>query len=345
MNLPLIKVTLKEEVYSAKVQSFGDYGNINPFSFEWGNFVLVGHGEQTNSNCGRFVSFEGCKRVRNHNITTLDGTNYSGKVYVRKVHASCDKPTCPVCYKTGWAVREADRITQRIDGASETFGLAEHIIISIPKADYGLEYEKLRLKAIKILNSRGVFGGVLIFHGFRYRAYERIDNGIRNMRGWYWSPHFHCIGFIKGGYGRCRQCPKFYIKSVVTCAQCNGFEARTRRLFEKDGYIVKVKGERRTIMGTAWYQLNHASVKLNVTRFHVATWFGACSYRKLKITYKKRKELCPICKHELVPLRYVGNRCFIYSRSSIDYQRSEFCDFDEGGGAVWLEEVPHAKRY
>ena len=80
-------------------------------------------------------------------------------------------------------------------------------------------------------------------------------------------------------------------------------------------------------------------------RFHVATWFGVCSYRKLKVTYEKRKELCPICQSELVPLRYVGNRCFIYNRDSIEYQRSEICDFDEGGGAVWLEDETHAKRY
>ena len=156
--------------------------------------------------------------------------------------------------------------------------------------------EELRLKAVKILNSRGIIGGVLIFHGFRYRAFDVYKNSIQNMSECYWSPHFHCIGFILGGYAQCRKCPKFEAKSVITCAGCNGFEARTRRLFEKDGYIVKVKGERKTIMGTAWYQLNHASVKRNVARFHVATWFGTCSYRKLKVTIEKRKELCPICQ-------------------------------------------------
>jgi hypothetical protein len=313
-------------------------------SLEWGiydNFQLVGHGKQTNGNCGRFVSFKGCLHTELHDKTTLDGLNYKGKVYIRKVHASCDKPTCPICYKSGWAVREADRIAQRIHAASKISGVAEHIIVSVPKSDYGLDFEKVRSKAVKVLYSRGVIGGVLIFHGFRYRKFDVFRGGIRNMRGWYWSPHFHCIGFILGGYGKCRHCPKFFNASVITCAGCGGFEARTRRLFEKDGYIVKVKGERKTIMGTAWYQLNHSSVKLNVARFHVATWFGTCSYRKLKVTIEKRKELCPICQQELVPIRYFGNKCFIYSINSVDYQRSEFCDMNEGQGDVWVEKGEH----
>ena len=311
----------------------------------FGDFQLVGHGEQTNQNCGRFVSFKGCIRTELHNKTTLDGVNYRDKVFVRKVHASCDKPTCPVCFKSGWAVREADRIAQRIKKASNHFGLAEHIIASVPKSDYGLEYEKLRLKVIKILYSRGIVGGVLIFHGFRYRAHDFFRGGIRNMRGWYWGPHFHCIGFVLGGYGQCRHCSKFDSKSVFTCAGCSGFEARTRRLFDKDGYIVKVKDKRKSIMGTAWYQLNHSSVKVGVVRFHVATWFGNCSYRKLKVTIEKRKEFCPICQHELVPLRYLGNRCFIYSKDSVEYQRSEFCDMNEGQGDVWVERGEHDFGY
>lgn len=81
--------------------------------WSYGEFELVGHGKQANANCGRFVSFNGCLHTELHDKSTLDGVNYKGKVFVRKVHASCDKPTCPVCFKSGWAVREADRITQR----------------------------------------------------------------------------------------------------------------------------------------------------------------------------------------------------------------------------------------
>jgi hypothetical protein len=44
-------------------------------------------------------------------------------------------------------------------------------------------------------------------------------------------------------------------------------------------------------------QLNHASVKRGVKRFHVATWWGVCSYRKLKLKKgdRIRRNVCPIC--------------------------------------------------
>ena len=86
-------------------------------------------------------------------------------------------------------------------------------------------------------------GGCLIFHGFRYN----------NVRLWYWSPHFHVLGVIKGGC-KCRSCNH----ELGDCRSCSGFNGREMRGFEKDGYIVKVMGARKTIFGTAWYQLNHA---------------------------------------------------------------------------------------
>jgi len=36
----------------------------------------------------------------------------------------------------------------------------------------------------------------------------------------------------------------------------------------------------------------------------VATLFGNCSYRKLKVTVELRKSVCPICQHDLEKLRY-----------------------------------------
>lgn len=95
------------------------------------------------------------------------------------------------------------------------------------------------------------------------------------------------------------------------------------------------------LWGQLGYQLNHSSVKVGVSRFHIATWFGNCSYRKLKVTIEKRKEVCPICQHDLVALRYFGNRCFVYTRDSIEYQHYEFCDMNEGQGDVWGEKHGH----
>lgn len=107
---------------------------------DYGDFQLVGHGKVTNEHCGMFKCFYGCARVELHNRITLDGWDFRWKVYVRKVFNSCDKPSCPVCYRLGWAVREAGRIERRLAEASKSFGLVEHIVATVPPKFYGLSY-------------------------------------------------------------------------------------------------------------------------------------------------------------------------------------------------------------
>jgi hypothetical protein len=314
-------------------QSFDDIIELEPQN-EWGrygDYELVGHGEITDRNtCGKFRGFYGCLHTESHNVVTLDGHNHTGKVYVRKVFHSCDKPTCPVCYKRGWAVREAGNIESRIVEAEKRYGLAEHIVLSVPKKDYGLSYEALRYKAVKVMAARGIHGGCLIFHAFRYHHAD--ETYVGEVAGWFWNPHFHVIGFIDGGYGRCRSCRK----TAFDCFSCDGYEARTRRCFEKDGYIVVVLGKRKSIFGTAWYQLNHASVKRGVARFHVATWFGTCSYRRLKLKKgdRIRRDACPICGSDLVRLKYVGA-----DNPLVECWLKEFEDsfLDERGVPKWVE--------
>jgi hypothetical protein len=46
------------------------------------------------------------------------------------------------------------------------------------------------------------------------------------------------------------------------CFNCEGFEGRTRRFYQKDNYLAKVKDERITVFGAAWYQLNHSGIRL-----------------------------------------------------------------------------------
>jgi hypothetical protein len=281
-----------------------------------GPYQLVGQGSVTNDNCGRFRSYYGC--LRPHDVIAPDGKSYKGKVYVHRVNHSCDKPSCPICFKYGWAPKEAGRIETRLKEASKRFGLVEHIVATVPPKFYGLEFESLRAKIVEVLFARGVIGGVLIFHGFRY-----------NLRKyWYWSPHFHVLGFILGGY-KCRGCAR--------CVRgCGDFVDKSYRCFEKDGCVVRVLGKRKTVGGTAWYQLNHATLKVGSPRFHVATWFGVCSYRKLKVTLEKRKSLCPICGFDLVKLRYNGNR-FVKDENLTSGKRSFFADaVDECGFPVWV---------
>ena len=312
---------------------------VNTSQFSYGVFQLVGHGTVTNHKCGKFSSFWGCSRVELHNIiTTLSGKNFKGKVYMRKVFHSCDKPSCPVCYKYGWAVREAGKIEMRLKEASKRFGQVEHIVATVPPKFYHLDYIKLRAKMRQVLAVRGIIGGVMIFHGFRYNLRKR----------WYWSPHFHVLGFILGGY-KCRSCKK--IRKTGKCGienrGCDGFVNRNYRMYEKDGCIVKVLGKRKTVGGTAWYQLNHSSTHISKKRFHVAVWFGVCSYRKLKITTEYKKNVCPICRHDLVKHRYFGNKrdvmaCYSSDRNSCK-KRDFTANLEEDGRPVWAEDVP--KRY
>ena len=295
--------------------------------FSYGNMHLVGHGEVTNANCGRFLKWEGCSRGELHDRITLDGKNYKGKGYMKPIFNSCDKPSCPVCYKYGWAGREAGNITSRLAEASKRFGQVEHIVLSIPSRDYDLAFGALRTKGYKILKKVGVIGGVVIFHGFRFNL----------LKGWYWSPHLHVLGFIRGGFARCRRCrPKEF-----QCRSCDGMKGRCYRIWKETGYIVSVKGKRKTVRGTAWYQLNHSSFDVTKKQKHIASWFGVCHWRKLKVAIERKKRVCPICHHELRQHRYHGSK-----QTILDYYRAEACSckirelivvLEEGGRLVWEE--------
>jgi hypothetical protein len=318
-------------------------------------FQRVGTGKQTDSRCGQTLGFKGCLNVDLHSHVSLDGVNHTGNVYIRKVVHSCDKPGCPICFKRGWAVREASAVEYRINQASKRFGVAEHIVCSVPKSDYGLPYVQLKAKALKALRNRGVLGGVLIFHGQRYCSRrESVAKG--KPFGWYLSFHFHVIGFIDGGMAQCRHCSK----STIDCLGCSGFNGRTRREYYKEGgkdgagnsgygWIVDVKGARKTIHGTAWYQLNHATIVRGVKRSSVTTWFGSVSYVKLKLKKEDRvmRDICPICQHELEEVIYVGvgEPAGLTGFDSYDVREWEEPFLDKAGLPNWIPKPKCLKEY
>jgi hypothetical protein len=276
-----------EELYHDYAKKFGDCEAPKDASCSHGEHVLVGHGNVTNSYCGSFRGLKICPRAELHSQSNFDGVSHAGEVFVRKVHRSCHSPECPICCFSGWARREADHIAQRIKAASLGYvdphgrkhmglGVPQHIVVSPPQSDWGLaefHNDKFRGKTRKLLSELWVLDGCLIFHGFSYANYqESLEKGV--LFGWRWHPHYHCIGFIVGGYGRCRSCDKavrtyrtrggktvtFHGNKFV-CEGCDGFEARVRRSNEKNGYIFKVMDERHSIFATAFYQLNHSSIK------------------------------------------------------------------------------------
>jgi len=296
----------------------------------WGRsngFELVGQQPKTDEYCGRYLILKGClggEHGEEHNKVVFDkygnSVNCAGKAFLKLVHHFCDKPSCCVCFRH-WAKRGAGKIESRLAVASKRFGLVEHIIVGVPSRDWVLSYEQLRKKCHEVLYSRGVIGGALVFHPFRYA--DVMESRVKHVPfGWYWSPHFHVLGFIRGGYGECRGCFK---RSGKPCVKgCGGFVDRNFRLNEVDGWYVKVKGKRRNsyyddkpnVFGTAFYELNHAGLKVGsdgkpVTRYHVFTWFGVCSYRRLKITVEKFKDLCPICGGELYKIYNFGSRVIV----------------------------------
>ena len=278
--------------------------------WSYGEYELVGHGVQTNSKCGTFNKFMGCLNVEGHNASRWLNPNLKkDSVFVKPVYHSCDKPTCPICMKLGWAVRQASRMEKRLQEASKKLGLpVEHIVVSIPAELYGLSLEDLRKRAVKIMANRGIVGGSLIFHGFRYA--NRRESARKGVPfGWRWNPHFHVLGFVGGeGYGQCRSC------KGADCYACKGFEGVTRQENKKDGWVVRVLDKRKTVGGTCWYQLNHCSIRRGSKKSHAATWFGVCAYRKLKLDGKDVgiKHKCSICGCDLVRVRYLGDFSKLY---------------------------------
>jgi hypothetical protein len=286
--------------------------------FRFGVYELVGHSPKpTSDRCGTFLHFLACTRLELHNKIVFDEktgslTNYAGLADVHPVFNSCDKFSCPICYERGASVREADKINFRLGWISKkldhtVFGDVEHIIVGIPPIKWCVSDELvLRKLVLKGLECRGVVGGCLIFHGARFNS---------DTRRWYWSPHYHVLGFIgiKGGFRKCRGCR--YVNdrgSRFFCEGCDGFYGVSKKCWKSDGLIVEVKDKRKSIFGTAWYQLHHATIRTD-KRTHIVKWFGVCSYRRLKVDKKARKEYdkehrvkCRICGSELVRHEYCG---------------------------------------
>jgi hypothetical protein len=304
--------------------------------WSYGEQELAGHGKLTNAHCGQFKKFMGCLNYDLHNqVRWFFPDLKKDSVFVKSIYHSCDKPTCPKCFKYGWAVREATRMERRLNEASNRFGLVEHVVASVSAKDYGLSLETLRKKAVKILQNRGIIGGSMIFHGFRYaNKKEAVSKGV--SFGWRWNPHFHVLGFVGGeGYGKCRSC------KGADCYTCKGFEGITRLENKKDGWVVKVLEKRKTVGGTCWYQLNHCSIRRGSKKSHAATWFGVCSYRKLKLVNGEDVGVhhkCPMCSSKLVQVRYLGN----FYELSISRRGNMVSMFTENGEPLW-EVVPERR--
>ena len=252
----------------------GDKGGKSPIPFSKGilpisqsSFSLVGSGESL-ATCGSYFTI-GCLNVEEHEGMTLDGVNMEGKAYLQRVKRSCHRPLCPICWQD-WANREVRKAVTRLE-AYRLKGRSIkpiHVTVSVPLVDWGLSLPELRKKVYRVLKRVHCHGGMLIYHPFRQNL----------RRVWYFSPHFHILGY--------------------------GWIVDVRANYVHSGYIVKNIGIRKTLPGTIFYQLSHCGVS---SERHAVTWFGALSYGKLHVRYDLEKELtCPLCRGKLHRLMWIG---------------------------------------
>jgi len=249
----------------------------------------VGRGEKTRESCGQFRGLSICRDLDAHKGAKVKGVDVTGKYVAVLRHLWCHKASCPVCFVRGWAVRQAGVMTARVEvGASRGLGKAEHITVSVAAADRELPEEALRRKCASALLDRGVYGFGMIFHAFRIS---------RDGRELVYSPHYHALGFST--FDRCRDC----VHNVADCQVCDGVKGRVVRGNAIDGYVVKFHGERKSLFGTAFYQLNHASIVTGgreFKRFHVTSWWGALAKRAFSSAHmvKLSVPVCPACGNE-----------------------------------------------
>ncbi len=213
--------------------------------------------------CGKW-STVGCL-----NVIAYKGTFAEGKGFVKTFQRSCYRADCEICYKK-WNSRESNKATKRIETYSKnTKKYPKHIIISPPHWLHYTTKQQLAKQCYSILKELGCIGGTLIFHPFRYH---------KDSKQWYYSPHFHVIGFG-------------WLENIV-------------ENYQKNGWIVKNKGYRESTFATFYYQLSHAGIK---KRNHTLTWFGDLSYSKLKVEKEEiEANICPYCNGKLRQVESYG---------------------------------------
>jgi hypothetical protein len=311
----------RDDVFSGRVQLASDA--FVEFDPEW---FMAAHGSVKDDRCGIFMrrkvkKLRGCLRVDLHNqIALLDSSIPRDAVSIVRVFNSCDRFECPSCGVKGAAVREAGKAEAILKYASDKLKMrVEHFSVSLePEVAKKLPHEVYKKLALKACLVRGIVGGCIVYHHFRY--HDKDETYVGEPAHWFVAPHFHVLAFLKGGYGNCRECVFQKNKTYVKCREeggCNGFEAVTRRANMKDGFVVKVaedkygrKRARQSIGGTLWYELSHVSLRRGAKRQVVLSWFGLCGRNKLRIpkgALPQREHLCKICHEPLYDVEYLGS--------------------------------------
>jgi hypothetical protein len=86
------------------------------------------------------------------------------------------------------------------------------------------------------------------------------------------------------------------------------------------------------------------SVSVIKQRVRGLVWTGSLAYRKMSLTYEKRVLLCPLCQHELEPVRYFGSKVFQKNTSKPDYVSNFWSPLYENGELVWYS-APDLQKF
>lgn len=249
-----------------------------------GEWVQAGRGVPSSKICGKVKGTLVCHHIEHHKGIVINGVDFTGKSAVSHDYYHCKNPLCPICFARGYAVREAQVIEGRIaEGVERGYGAPEHIALSPPRSLRGLPVPELVKLAEVACKDRGITGYSLLFHGRRMD----MDSGML-----VWSPHFHLIGFVAGGFDVCRGC----VHNREDCDSCKAFKGREVRGYKKDGWIAKVEPRRKSIFGSAYYVLHHVSVRVGLRRFQRVRWCGLLGRRNFKSVKPKVHVDCLVCK-------------------------------------------------
>lgn len=208
--------------------------------------------------CGNWQTF-GCLNKEAH-----QNLGKGNRIYIKQFQRSCYRASCEQCY-LNWIARQANASTTRINQYGKS-RKPVHLLLSVNSYQYYLTDKELRQRVRKILEIIGFEGGAIIFHPFRFN---------KKIRCWYYSPHFHVIGFVNR-HQICRGYGKF-------------------------GWYVKDLGWRDSVFQSFCYLLSHCGIKKGV---HSVSWIGRLSYSKLKVEKEPKITKCPVCGGDFEEVYY-----------------------------------------
>ena len=246
----------------SRLETFNEiHESTNWYDIEYNGWTLPGN-KESHDWCGSWQT-KGCMNLKGH-----ENTDYPGKIFIKRYQKSCYRASCEKCFKK-WLARESNKATSRIATYAKKSGKPpKHVVVSVPYWHYDTEFKELRKCVYRVLKKVNAVGGTVIFHPFRFNKQERI---------WYYSPHFHIIGF--------------------------GWIKDTEEIYNSEGWIVKNLGVRDSVFATFYYQLSHCGIKEHI---HSLSWFGDLSYSKLKVEKEPETNVCPLCNEKLVHVYYQG---------------------------------------